>query len=551
MLSALAQLFAENDYVPHGYCLLWNPGLLWLHVFSDATIATAYYTIPFSLIYFVNKRRDLVLRSIFVLTSAFIICCGTTHVMGVLTLWYPDYWLDGYIKLATAVVSIATAFAMWQAMPEALAIPSTAQLAAANGLLQQEIGERHRAEAALRDVNAELERRVAERTSELEAEVEQRRRTEETLRDSEERWRSMFEASAVGIAMTDESQRFVATNEAFQNMLGYTSEELRSLGPVEITHEEDRPATQEMIHRMLADRRAGYDVEKRYRRKDGAVIWVRVSTARPPNVGSSGLRGIPTIVVDITERKRAEDSMHEAREALLRVARLSTVGELSASIAHEINQPLGAIVANGQASLRLLAGSPPDIAEAKEAVEEIIVDGRRASEVLKRIRAMVKNDTPEREPLDVNEAIGEVLMLTRQELQRHKVSVQTMLDPRLPYVLADRVQLQQVVLNLVMNGIEAMREVNNRPRLLKLKSQWGNDRDVAISVEDTGCGIDPTHLTRIFEAFFTTKPEGMGMGLSICNSIIRAHGGRLSAAVGALEGAVFLFTLPAIGEMAA
>ena len=551
MLSALARLFSENDYVPHGYCLLWDPGLLWMHVFSDATIATAYYTIPFALIYFVNKRRDLAFRSIFVLTSAFIICCGTTHVMGVLTLWYPDYWPDGYIKLATALVSIATAFAMWQAMPKALAIPSTAQLAAANGLLQQEIGERQRAEAALRDMNAELERRVVERTSELEAEVGQRRRTEQTLRDSEERWRSMFEASAVGIAMTDERQRFVATNAAFQNMLGYTAEELRSLGPVEITHEEDRPATQEMIERMLADRSAGYDVEKRYRRKDGAVIWVRVSTARPPGIGSSGLRGIPTIVVNITERKRAEDSMHEAREALLRVARLSTVGELSASIAHEINQPLGAIVANGQASRRLLAESPPNIGEAKEAIEEIVVDGRRASEVLKRIRAMVKNDTPERDPLDVNQAIGEVLMLTRQELQRHKVSVQTMLDPRLPCVLADRVQLQQVVLNLVMNGIEAMREVDDRPRVLMLKSQYGNDHEVAVSVEDTGCGIDPTHLSHIFEAFFTTKAEGMGIGLSICNSIVRAHGGRLSAAVGALGGAVFRFTLPAIEEVAA
>ena len=145
-------------------------------------------------------------------------------------------------------------------------------------------------------------------------------------------------------------------------------------------------------------------MEKRYRRKDGAVIWVRVSTARPPGIGNSGLRGIPTIVVDITERKRAEDSMHEAREALLRVARLSTVGELSASIAHEINQPLGAIVANGQASRRLLAESPPNIGEAKEAIEEIVVDGRRASEVLKRIRALVKNDTPERDPLDVNQS---------------------------------------------------------------------------------------------------------------------------------------------------
>jgi PAS domain S-box-containing protein len=427
---------------------------------------------------------------------------------------------------------------------------ATSQLAQANGLLQHEIGERHRAEAALRDANAELERRVAEHTAELEAEVDQRRRTEATLRASEERWRGMFEASAVGVALTDENQRFVAVNDAFQKMLGYTAEELCSTGPVEITHEDDRAATKKMINRMLADRRAGYDVEKRYLRKDGTVIWVRVSTARPPDA-DRGMRNIPTIIVDITERKRAEDSMHEARDALFRVARLSTVGELSASIAHELSQPLGAIVANGQACIRLLAGSGAHIEDAKVAVEEIIVDAMRASAVLKRVRAMVKNATPERRPLDINSVISEVLTLTRQELQRHRVSVQTILDPELPLVPADRVQVQQVVMNLVMNGIEAMWEIDDGPRILILKTQFDNDHNVAVSVEDTGGGVDPADLGRIFEAFFTTKPEGMGMGLSICNSIVRAHGGGLSAAAGALGGSVFRFTLPAVQDAAA
>src|SRR3984885_13924096 len=493
MLSSLSELLSVQNYPPHGVCLLWQPGLLWLHVLSDATTAIAYYTIPLALVYFVSRRHDLAFRGIFVLTSAFILACGTTHVMAVLTLWYPAYWTDGIIKLVTALASIGTAIVIWQAMPLALAIPSTEQLAKANKLLGHEIGERQRAETALRDANAELERRVTARTAELEGEVAQRRRAEKTLRASEEQWRSMFEASAVGIALTDDNQRFVAVNEAFQKMLGYTDEDLRSLGPVEITHEDDRRATQEMIDHMLADPRAGYDVEKRYRRKDGEIIWVRVSTARPPDP-ESGLRGIPTIIEDITERKRAEDAMHEARETLLRVARLNTLGELSASIAHEINQPLGAIVANGQACLRFLAGSAPDIEEAREAVEEIVVDGRRASEVLKRVRGMVKNSVPEPGPLDVNSAIGEVLTITRQELHRHKVSVQTMLDPALPLAVADRVQVQQVVLNLVMNGIEAMREVDDRPRVLMLKSQMGNDREVTVSVEDTGAGVDPAQL---------------------------------------------------------
>ena len=546
MATPLSQLFSTQNYIPHGMCLLWQPGLLWLDVLSNTVIAAAYYTIPVALIYFVSRRHDVAFRGIFVLTGAFILACGTTHVMGVVTLWYPAYWTDGLINLATALVSIGTAFAMWQVVPLALALPSTAQLERANNLLEHEIGERQRIAVALRDANAGLERRVTERTAELETEISQRRRTEETLRASEERWRSMFEASAVGIALIDENQRFVAANEAFQKMLGYSSEELCSLGPAEITHEDDRRATQDMLDEMLANHRFGYDVEKRYRRKDGTIVWARVSTARPADPESK-LRGIPTIIQDITERRRAEDAMHEARDALLRVARLSTMGQLSASIAHEINQPLGAIVANGQACLRFLAQPTADIEEVREAVAEMISDGKRASEVLKRVRTLAKNTPPDRKPLDIGEVIGEVLALTRREIQRYGVSVQTEFATNLPFVQADRIQMQQVVLNLVMNAIEAMRETDDRQRTLSLKSRSGGHQDVIVTVTDNGPGLDPAHLEHIFAAFFTTKLEGMGMGLSICNSIVRAHGGRLSAASGAPHGAVFCFSLPAIG----
>jgi PAS domain S-box-containing protein len=340
-----------------------------LFILADSAIAIAYYTISVALIYFIRKRSDLAFRGIFALTGAFILACGTTHVMDVVTLWYPAYWTDAIIKFVTAVVSIFTAGAMWWVMPQALALPSTEQLEEANRRLQHEIAERERAQAALREANAELERRVASRTTELEGEVAQRRRTEETLRASEHRWRSMFEASAVGIALTDENRRFVAANGAFQKMVGYTAEELFELGPIEITHEDDRDATREMLDDMFSGTRTDYHVEKRYRRKDGAVIWVRVSTAQAPEPGST-LPGIPTIIEDITERKRAEDQLEEARQALLRVTRLSTMGELSASIAHEVNQPLSAIVANGTACLRMLASPDPDLEETKEAVED-------------------------------------------------------------------------------------------------------------------------------------------------------------------------------------
>ena len=545
MPSYLSWLFSPQDYMPHGMCFLWQPELIALHVASDSAIALAYYSIPIALSYFVLKRTDLAFPGIFVLTSLFILACGTTHVMGVWTLWFPDYRFDGGVKAITALLSVGTAVAIWQVMPLALALPSTAQLERANQLLGGEVDQRKRAEAALREANAELERRVAARTADLQAEVLRRRSTEATLRASEERWRSMFEASAVGIAIIDQQHHFVASNEAFQKMVGYTEEELKSLGPLDITHEEDREATQEMIEDLRIGKRQDRPTEKRYYRKDGEVIWVRVSTARALDPGSA-LPGIPAIIEDITERKLAEVAWQDAREALARATRLTIMGELSASIAHEINQPLAAIISNGSACKRFLAISPPDLDEVKDGVDEIVRDGRRASDVLKRIRAMLKNSAPERMQVDVNDAITEVLELTRDELRRHRVSVQTDLHSNLSTILADRVQLQQVILNLVMNGIDAMRTVTDRSRILTVRSQLDDRGNIVVNVADSGVGLDPANRKRIFDTFFTTKAEGMGMGLAISNSIVEAHHGRLWAEPGSPFGSVFVFTLPVV-----
>src|SRR6202020_454532 len=419
MTSFLSWLMSPQDYMPHGMCFLWQPELIALHVVSDSLIALAYYSIPIALVYFVLKRTDFAFSSIFVLTGLFILACGTTHAMSVWTLWFPNYRVDGGIKAVTALLSVGTAVAIWKVMPLALALPSTGQLERANKLLGQEITQRQRAEAALREANAELERRVAARTAELQEEVVRRRDTEATLRASEERWRSMFEASAVGIAVLDQQHHFAATNEALQKMVGYSGEELQSLGPLDITHQDDREATQKLIKDMVNGKRQDLPTEKRYRRKDNKVIWVRVSAAPALDSGSS-LQRIPAIIEDITQRRRAEVAWHDARDALSRATRLTIMGELSASIAHEVNQPLAAIITNGQACERFLGFSPPDLDEVKDAVGEIVRDGKRASEVLKRIRAMSKNTVPERGQVDVNHAIAEVLALTRAELHRHR-----------------------------------------------------------------------------------------------------------------------------------
>src|SRR6202165_5545731 len=545
MTPFLSWLLSPQDYMPHGMCFLWQPELIALHVASDSAIALAYYSIPVALGYFVWKRTDLAFPAIFVLTSLFILACGTTHLMGVWTLWFPDYRVDGGIKAVTALLSIGTAIAIWKVMPLALALPSTGQLERANGLLGADIGQRQRAEAALRDANAELEGRVAARTADLEEEVVRRRITEATLRASEERWRSMFEASAVGIAVLDQQHHFAATNEALQKMVGYTGEELQSLATTDITHEEDREATQKLIDDVRSGKRQGDPSEKRYRRKDGKVIWVRVSAARALD-SSSSLQGMPAIIEDITERKRAEGDLNDAREALSRATRLTMMGELAASIAHEINQPLGAIIMNGNACRRFLAVSPPDLDEVRDGLDAIVSDGNRASEVLSSIRAMLKNAAPERGRVDVNQTIVEVLALTGHELQQHRVSVQVDLRPTLPAIMADRIQLQQVVLNLVMNGIDAMRTVADRSRILTVRSQLDDRNYIVVDVADSGVGLDAGNHERIFDTFFTTKAAGMGMGLSISKSIIEAHHGRMWAAPGSPIGAMFAFALPSV-----
>jgi C4-dicarboxylate-specific signal transduction histidine kinase len=231
---------------------------------------------------------------------------------------------------------------------------------------------------------------------------------------------------------------------------------------------------------------------------------------------------------------------------LARVSRLTTMGELAASIAHEVNQPLTAVINNGSACLRLLANNHLEPAVLRRALEGIIADGTRASTVLARIRAFIKKEPAEKNELDMNEVIQEVLALASRELYENQVLPDQQLKADLPSVLADRVQLQQVLLNLMMNGIEAMAAVTDRPRLLEVQSRIDESGDVLVAVSDAGTGFG-LELDRVFNPFFTTKANGMGMGLSISRSLVESHGGRLWAAPNSPHGAVFSFTLPATG----
>ena len=246
---------------------------------------------------------------------------------------------------------------------------------------------------------------------------------------------------------------------------------------------------------------------------------------------------------EMIERQHAEEALHQAQADLAHVARVVAMGELAAAIAHEVNQPLAAIVTNANFCLRQLAGATPNSDKLQEAISEIVNDGTRASAVISRIRALLQKSAPERVAVDVNQIIQEVTILLRNEMTRNRVSLRTDLAPDLPCVNGDYVQLQQVLINLVVNGIDAMRSLAHRPRELLIKSAR-NHNEVSIQVQDSGTGLDPERAEHIFEPFFTTKPEGIGMGLSISRSIVESHGGRLWAESDS-RGAMFQFTLPA------
>jgi len=504
----------------------------------------------------------------------------------------------------------------------------------------------------------------------LEHDVLERMRTEEALRASEERWRAVFENSAIGVALTDLNGRFLATNSAYQKMLGYTEEEIRKLTFLDLTHEDYRESNWEFITELLEGKRKQFQIEKQYWRKDGSLIWVSNNVSVVPgtenmprfimalseditarkradeelrrseaylaeaqrlsHTGSwawnfstgevfwsrelfrifgldpertalnidlikklrhpedrpfaeqtfdtavrekrefemesrivlpdGSIKHVHTVghpavndsddlvefvgtVIDVTERKQAEEGLRKAQAELAHVIRVMTMGELATSIAHEINQPLSAIVTNGNACLRWLAGDSPNLDEAREAARRIIRDGNRAGDVIARIRALLRKTDTDKARLDINQTVQEVVILMQDDAVRKGVALRMELAADVLPVLGDRVQLQQVILNLVMNGIEAMSGVTDRSRDLLIRSRQHESDKVLVAVQDSGVGLQSESLDHLFKAFFTTKPKGMGMGLAISRSIIEAHGGKLWAVPNDGPGATFQFTL--------
>ena len=373
-----------------------------------------------------------------------------------------------------------------------------------------------------------------------------RKQAEEKLRESEERFRDYAETASDWLWETGPDHLVISISEHV-DAVGIAPSRIPGVARWDIASDVESEPEKWRLHRQMLDTHQPFrDFVYSTLNESGSPVYVRASGK--PVFGAKGnflgYRGTGADITAIIRADHAEEALRKAQIELAHVTRVTTLGELAASIAHEVNQPLAAVVANAEACLRWLGRGTPDLDAARRSVEWIIDDGNRASEVIRRVRALANKTDIEKASLDINDVVKEVIALVQGELVSHRVSLRMEFAPALPVVPADRVQLQQVMINLVMNGIEAMQSVTDRPRELLIRSRQDETQQVLVSVTDCGVGISAENADRLFNAFFTTKTNGMGMGLSICRSIIEAHGGRLWASANLPHGATFQFTLP-------
>ena len=370
--------------------------------------------------------------------------------------------------------------------------------------------------------------------------ITERKQAEAGIRESEQRFRTLFEKANDAIFLENEHDEIIEVNERACALLGYSRQELLTMKVCDLQAPEIRGPVGGVIRGEL-ERHGDATFETIDLHRSGRRILVEVTNTP---IFDQGQKVVLSVVRDVTERKRAAEALQQMHEQLAHANRVATMGQLTASIAHEIAQPIGAVYNRANAAINFLNKDPPDLEEVGEAIRGIAGAADRAREIIGRIRDQVKKAPPRKDIFDLNQAIEEVLLLAGSAITKDAIVVQADFAKGLPPVRGDRVQLQQVALNLILNAVEAMRSVDDRSRELQISTEHTETGDVLVTVCDTGPGIAPENLERVFESFFTTKSSGVGIGLSICHSILEGHGGSLWANANEPRGARFQFTLP-------
>ncbi len=525
-MLATASLGIEG--MPHGYCYLWDPPLVWLHVISDALIAAAYFTIPLTLVYFVRRRKDLPFNWIFVCFGIFILACGATHAMSVYTVWVPAWWASGGVKVVTALSSVPTAVFLYRLVPAALALPSPRDIALAN--------------AALKDAHDELERRVDERTEELAA-------ANAALARSRERYRSLVEATAQIVWHTDGRGTFSGEQPGWTSFTGQTTEQLQNGGAIEAIHPDDRQHLAAEWARTIADGKT-LETTCRIRRRDGEYRHMAVR-AIPVRAERTDIREWVGTHTDITDKVETEEQLRRAETQLLQAQRMEAIGRLAGGVAHDFNNLLTVITG---ASQLLLQSLPSGSEEHADAVD-ISHAATRAAYLTRQLLAFSRRQVLQMQVVSLNTVVLDVETILRRVIGED-IALHIRLAHDLGSVRADPGQIEQVLMNLAVNARDAMPD-GGRLTVETCNVDIGAEYAgihlgvepgayVSLVVSDTGQGMDAMTRAQIFEPFFTTKGpgKGTGLGLSTVYGIVKQSDGTIWVYSEPGKGATFKIYLP-------
>jgi PAS domain S-box-containing protein len=544
-MESLRHLMLSGGFLPHGYCYLWTPGLVELHVVSDALIAISYLTIPVTLVYFIRKRRDIPFSWMFLCFGVFIVACGTTHLMEIWTIWFPAYWLSGAVKAFTACVSAATAILLIRVTPQVLALPGTRWLVDLNQKLKAEVDHRAKAESELRRFTDGLEIRVAERTAELVA-------TNQSLTDSEERYRTLVEHAPEAIVVLDmEEGRFVDLNENAERLFKMSRAELFRGGFAQVSppFQPDGRTSAEVAAAELekALRNGTPRFEWTHRDASGQEIPCEISLVRLPSSGRVLVRGS---IVDISERKHAEEEIRKLnaeleRRVAERTTQLETANQDLESFTYSVSHDLRAPLRHMDGFSKILmedygAQLPPGALHHLERIRKGTLHmGHLVDDLLNLAR--VGRGTLSLRPTDLNGLVAEIITGLREEAHGRAVDWRV---GRLSPVECDRGLMRQVFSNLLSNALKFTR--HRESAVIEL-GEVRVDGAPVIFVRDNGVGFDERHADKLFQVFQRLHREeefeGTGVGLAIVHRILQKHGGSIKAESAPQKGAAFFFTV--------